>query len=152
MIFDKMSNISDYYDEYPKLKKVGEFAERIERENLIDGSYEIDGKDIFANIMTYKSKQQTDESMFEAHKDYIDVQYIIQGIEKIRFAPLDSVELVEERYSKGNDIAFYEGYSKFDFILTKGTFLYLTPDEAHLPGLSADKDVTVRKVVFKVHI
>ena len=152
MIFDKMSNISDYYDEYPKLKKVGEFAERIEQENLTDGSYEIDGKDIFANIMTYKSKQQTDESMFEAHKDYIDVQYIIQGVEKIRFAPLDSVELVEERYSKGNDIAFYEGYSKFDFILTKGTFLYLTPDEAHLPGLSADKDVTVRKVVFKVHI
>lgn len=152
MIFDKMNNISDYYEEYPDLKLVGDFAKRIEEEKLEDGVYEIDGKRIYASIQSYKSKQQTDEMMFEAHRDYIDVQYILQGIEKIRYASLDKVTLVEEQYSKGNDIAFYEGYAQFDFTLTKGTFLYLTPNEAHLPGLSADKDVFVRKAVFKVHI
>lgn len=147
-----MNNISDYYDEYPDLKLVGEFAKRVEDEKLEDGVYEIDGKRIYASIQSYKSKQQTEDSMFEAHKQYIDVQYIIQGIEKIRYANVDKLTLVEEQYSKGNDIAFYEGYAQFDFTLTKGTFLYLTPAEAHLPGLSADKDVFVRKVVFKVHI
>ena len=73
------------------------------------------------------------------------IRSISVGIEKIRWARLNSVDLVEERYSKGQDIAFYEGTPLFDFTLTKGTFLLLYPDDAHLPGLSAEKDVHVRK-------
>lgn len=90
--------------------------------------------------------------MFEAHKKYIDLQYIVNGIEKIRWARLDSVDLVEEKYSIGGDIAFYEGDAMFDFTLTKGTFLLLYPEDAHLPGLSAQKDVNVRKIVFKIQV
>lgn len=40
----------------------------------------------------------------------------------------------------------------FDFTLTKNTFLLLYPSDAHLPGLSADKDVNVRKIVFKIQV
>jgi YhcH/YjgK/YiaL family protein len=150
MIFDKMENISDYFDELPSLKKVAEFVDDFNKNNLADGTYEIDGKRVFAMIQSYRTKQQTAEMMFEAHKKYIDLQYIVSGIEKIRWANLDKVDLVEEKYSSGGDIAFYEGDAMFDFTLTKGTFLLLYPNDAHLPGLSADKDVNVRKIVFKV--
>lgn len=88
--------------------------------------------------------------MFEAHKKYIDVQYIVRGMERIRWASLDRVSQVREEYSKGNDIAFYEGDAQFDFTLTKGTFLLLTPEDAHLPGLCAEKEISVRKIVFKI--
>ena len=152
MIFDKMANASDYFEEYPDMKLVAKFAEDFEKNNLEDGIYEIDGKRVFANVQSYKSKPQDEEMMFEAHKDYIDVQYIVKGIEKIRWAKLDKVSLVKEEYSKGNDIAFYEGYAQFDFTLTKGTFLFLEPSDAHLPGLSADKDTFNRKIVFKLHV
>ncbi len=152
MIFDKMDNISDYFEELPLLKKVEEFVADFNYKKLSDGTYEIDGKRVFAMVQSYRTKQQTQEMMFEAHKKYIDLQYIVNGIEKIRWAKLDKVDLIEERYSSGGDIAFYEGNAMFDFTLTKGTFLLLYPEDAHLPGLSAQKDINVRKIVFKIQV
>jgi YhcH/YjgK/YiaL family protein len=150
MIFDKIENISDYFDELPNLKKVEEFIENFNQNNLKDGTYEIDGERIFAMVQSYRTKQQDENSKFEAHKKYIDLQYIVSGIEKIRWAKLEKVNLVEEKYSTGSDIAFYDGNAMFDFTLTKGTFLLLYPEDAHIPGLSAEKDVNVRKIVFKL--
>ena len=152
MIFDKIDNISDYFEELPLLKKVEDFVVDFKNGKLADGTYEIDGKRVFAKVQSYRTRQQTHEMMFEAHKKYIDLQYIVNGIEKIRWARLDSVDLVEEKYSTGGDIAFYEGDAMFDFTLTKGTFLLLYPEDAHLPGLSAQKDVNVRKIVFKIQV
>lgn len=152
MIFDKMDNISDYYDKWPILKKVYDFVCDFNKNNLPDGTYEIDGKRVFAMVQSYRTKQQTPEMMFEAHKKYIDLQYILNGIEKIRWAKLDNVKLVEEHYSSGGDIAFYEGDSMIDFTLTKNTFLLLNSEDAHLPGLSEQKDVNVRKIVFKIAV
>lgn len=152
MIFDKMENISDYFEELPLLRKVDEFIARFNNKKLADGTYEIDGKSVFAMVQSYRTKQQTQEMMFEAHKKYIDLQYIVNGIEKIRWARLDTLDMVEEKYSSGGDIAFYEGDAMFDFTLTKGAFLLLYPEDAHLPGLSAQKDINVRKIVFKIQI
>lgn len=152
MIFDKMENISDYFEELPLLKKVEDFVVDFKNRKLADGTYEIDGKRVFAMVQSYRTQPQTQEMMFEAHKKYIDLQYIVNGIEKIRWARLDSVDLVEEQYSTGGDIAFYEGDAMFDFTLTKGAFLLLYPEDAHLPGLSAQKDVNVRKIVFKIQV
>ncbi len=146
MIFDKIENISDYFEELPLLKKVEDFVVDFKNGKLADG------KRVFAMVQSYRTRQQTHEMMFEAHKKYIDLQYIVNGIEKIRWARLDSVDLVEEKYSTGGDIAFYEGDAMFDFTLTKGTFLLLYPEDAHLPGLSAQKDVNVRKIVFKIQV
>lgn len=152
MIFDKMDNVSAYFEEVPALEEVAAFVKKFNDEKLGDGRYEIDGERIFANVQSYRTKPQTEDMMFEAHKKYIDVQYIISGIETIRWAKLDNVALVEERYSKGDDIAFYEGDVGCDFVLTKNTFLLLYPADAHLPGLSSEKDVNVRKIVFKIRV
>lgn len=101
-------------------------------------------------MQSYRTKPYSPEMRFEAHKKYIDVQYIAGGMEKIRWARMDSLEQTEERYSRGQDIAFYSGESAFDFVLTKGSFLLLYPQDAHMPGLSAEKDCAVRKIVFKI--
>lgn len=150
MIFDKISNAADYYDTYADMKLIKEFVDEFNKNDKPDGTYEIDGRRVFAMIQNYKTKAQTPEMMFEAHKKYIDVQYIVRGMERIRWASLDRVSQVREEYSKGNDIAFYEGDAQFDFTLTKGTFLLLTPEDAHLPGLCAEKEISVRKIVFKI--
>lgn len=152
MIFDKAENMAQYYEKEPLLKKCAEFIERFEAEKLPDGAYEIDGERVFANVQTYRTKQQDENSRFEAHKKYIDVQYVVSGIEKIRWAKLENVVETEERYSKGQDIAFYTGDAKMDFVLTKGAFLLLYPQDAHMPGLSAEKDVIARKIVFKIAV
>ena len=82
MIFDKAENMAQYYEKEPLLKKCAEFIERFEAEKLPDGAYEIDGERVFANVQTYRTKQQDENSRFEAHKKYIDVQYVVSGIDK----------------------------------------------------------------------
>lgn len=150
MICDRAENAAEYYESVPLLEKCSDFLKRFYNEKLPDGSYEIDGERVFANVQSYRTAPQTEKSRFEAHRKYIDVQYIVSGIEKIKWAPLPSLKEVEEQYSKGGDIAFYTGASKADFVLTAGAFLLLFPQDAHMPGLSAEKDAFVRKIVFKI--
>ena len=152
MLLEKAQNMSLYYESAPRLEFCREFLNRFEEQSLPDGEYEIDGERVFANIQTYRTKQQDGACRFEAHRKYIDVQYIVSGIERIRVAKLEKLTLEEERYPKGQDIAFYSGETGVDFILTKGTFLMLYPQDAHMPGLSAEKDSTVRKIVFKLAV
>lgn len=82
MIFDKMENIADYFEDLPLLEKVAEFVRDFNENGKEDGTYEIDGDKVFAIISSYRTKPQTPEMMFEAHKKYMDVQYIVTGIEK----------------------------------------------------------------------
>lgn len=152
MIFDKIENISHYFENLPLLEKVEQFVADFNRNGLPDGTYEIDGKRVFAMIQSYRTKPQTPDMLFEAHKKYLDLQYIADGVEKICCAPLHQVALVEERYSAGGDIAFYQGEAMSDFTLPRGTFLLLYPDDTHLPGLSAPEDGNVRKIVFKIQV
>ena len=152
MIFDTMDNICKYFDELPLLKKVSEFVDDFYKNDLPDGTYKIDGERVFAMVQSFSTKPQTSESRFGAHRKYIDLQYIVSGIEKIRCSDLDKVELTEERYSSGGDIAFYKGEAMQDFTLTKNAFLLLFPSDAHMPRLSVLKDVDVRKIVFKIMV
>ncbi len=153
MIIDKIDNLSAYYDEYPVFEKISEFIKKHNEEHFAPGSYEIDGKHLFANIAQYRTDSNKTAD-FEAHKKYADLQYIVSGMEKIGWVPLSDVEenMISEEYSKGGDIAFYKGNSKFDFVLTKGSFLFLLPEDAHAPGLCADKECNVEKIVFKIEL
>ena len=152
MIADRIENIENYYEEHPEFKLINDFITAAAGK-FEDGSYELDGQKLVANVQSYKTDFGR-ELKFEAHRKYADFQYIIKGFEKIAWAPLESVEnnLLSEDFSKGGDCAFYQGESKFDFVLTKGAFLYLLPQDAHAPCLPADKEVFVQKIVFKIKL
>lgn len=153
MIIDKADNLLQYKDEYPVFEKIYEFIENHKKEHFAPGTYHIDGEHLFASIAQYRTDAEK-EAVFEAHRKYADLQYIVNGMEKIGWAPLPDIEenLVKEEYSKGGDIAFYSGKSKFDFVLTKGSFLFLLPEDAHAPCLCADKECNVEKIVFKIEL
>ena len=152
MIFDKMSNAGKHTCQFPDMKLISEFADKFYDQQLPDGTYELDGRRVFAMIQSFCSKQQTADSTYEAHRDYIDVQFVVDGQEKIQYADLDTVELVQEHYSEGKDIAFYRGEAQQTFVVSAGSFLLLEPRDAHMPGLSVDADAPVRKIVFKIHV
>ena len=61
---------------HPRFKAAFDFIKKAVREDLDDGNYEIDGKEVYAFISSYKTKTEQ-EAKFEAHKKYIDIQCII---------------------------------------------------------------------------
>ncbi len=153
MFIDKIDNLMQYKDEYPVFEKIDEFVQKHKAEPFAPGTYPIDGEKLFASVARYRT-DASKEVIFEAHRRYADLQYVVSGMEKIGWVPLPDIEenLVSEEFSKGGDIAFYNGSAKFDFVLTKGSFLFLLPEDAHAPSLCADKECEVEKIVFKIEL
>lgn len=116
-----------------------------------NGKYEILGDKIFVSIQDYHTKL-LDEGALEAHKKYVDIQYIIEGAEQIGVCDVEECSLATE-YDENKDIMFLNANDSDDvkFIsLTKGEHFILTPVAAHMPCIAFDNPSYVKKAVVKV--
>ncbi len=149
MVIDKIENVDIYKNISPRIKKALEYLEKAGLANVEAGKYEIDGDLVFALVSEYKTKHATDAKL-EAHKKYLDVQYVADGRELLGYAAYNNQE-VSVPYKDENDIAFFNGdkvYMKFN----KGMFAILYPQDLHMPGIMAENPEKVKKVVVKVKI
>jgi len=149
MICDNIKNINRYYDVDNSLKTALNKIKECSSNSI--GKYEIDGKNLFLNISSYETSEK-EEYIFENHKKYIDVQYILSGEEKILVRENDD-SFLYQKYDEEIEAEFYKfsfGYT--EIILSEGDFLILFPGETHSVGFCIDKPKVVKKIVAKVHI
>lgn len=113
-----------------------------------DGRYNLIGDD-YVNVQTYTTKKDAD---FEAHRNYIDIQYMISGEELIGVTDYGQCSTTVP-YSSDKDIEFLSGSGDYH-MLKQGEFMVLYPNDAHKPSVSIDKNnpSRVRKAVVKVKI
>jgi YhcH/YjgK/YiaL family protein len=62
---------------HPRFASAFEFIKKAVKEDLADGNYEIDGKDIFAFISSYKTETES-EAKFEAHKKFKEIEKLAE--------------------------------------------------------------------------
>lgn len=151
MILDTLENISLYSKSLPWLKAM-EFLNNLEPD-CEDGEYEIEGKDVFARVMTYDTKKQ-EGALPEAHLKYIDIQVVLSGKELIFWNPLEELE-IKTPYDEDSDVAFYGGDSSAfsKTLLSPGYFMAFFPEDAHMPSISINETPeTVKKVVVKIAV
>lgn len=113
--------------------------------------YDIDDDNLYATISEYLSKNE-ETAKFEAHRKYIDVQYVISGKEVINIAPLTTVKEVITPYDSTKDIEFMTVDKVVNSKATPSNFFIFFPDDAHRPGLKDGVNSPVRKIVVKVRI
>lgn len=148
MIADNLKNCGKYISTHKGFDKAFAFLEKAVSENLPVGRYEIDGNRVFAFIQEYESKL---DSSFEAHKNYIDIQFIISGTEVMKVADISqmtvSVPYVE-------DVMFFDDKEKASvLVLGAGEYGIFFPWDTHKPGLCLDgKPGEVKKAVVKVRV
>lgn len=151
MIFDKLKNAKQYYSLGEKMQKGFEFLQNNDLKNLADGRYEILGDEIYANVQSLVSKNP-DLKKWEVHRDYIDIQYVISGKEKMGYGLLNDFSDVVEEYSKEKDVEFLNGET-FNFVdVQQGEFVVFYPNDVHAPMLSVADDIEIKKVIVKVKI
>lgn len=153
MIIDKIENAKLYYGLGERYQQAFEFILNNDLKNFENGIYEIDGKNIFVSIQDYQTKKAED-SKFEAHKKYADIQLILKGEEKLGFGDIENY-LATEQYNDEKDIVFLEEKIKNNSNFAKaneGDFLIFMPSDAHMPCISIDKPAYVKKAVIKVKI
>lgn len=105
------------------------------RENgavLADGKTFLNGDKLYVSIQSYKTKARGD-CKYEAHRRYIDIQYIIEGREII--AVTDAAGLRERApYSEEKDVVFFEDDKKgTEFELHAGTMWSYSPRTCTCP-------------------
>lgn len=107
--------------------------------------------DFYMLLQTYETKDPA-VARHEAHQKYVDVQYIVDGTERIDIAPASMME-VEEEYSEERDVVFFKEPSQAtNIVLTAGGYAILYPEDSHKPGVCVDGAVQVKKIVGKVRI
>ncbi len=105
-----------------------------------------------AIVSEYTTKHEN-EYGYEAHRQYIDIQYIISGLEKICFLPIEYLKETKG-YNKEIDAAFYKeaDMKPQELILGNGYFAIFFPQDGHMPQLCVENPEPVKKVVIKVRI
>jgi len=148
LIVDHLSNAERYAALGPRFKQAFDFLRTTDLNALEPGRYPLAGDALFALVQNYHTKP-TSEGFWEAHRRYIDLQFILQGTERIGYAPLHRMEL--ESHDELRDLSVLKGEGDF-LTLTDGCFMLLWPEDAHMPGLQGDQSGPVRKIVFKIAV
>lgn len=148
MVNDKMDNLIMYIPDSKK-EKVKGFLEKVSFD-MEEGRYEIDGDEIYAQIMSYPTKLIS-ECTIEAHNIYCDIQFSLKGEEGISI--FERSKLILEKESPETDFYNY-GLDGDVYVRVNnkvGYFTMIKPSEAHRPQESIDNSCAmVKKGVIKI--
>jgi YhcH/YjgK/YiaL family protein len=140
-----------YFKNKERWEKAFNFLKNSDLTKLEVRRYDIDGDNLFATVSEYISKNEATVN-FEAHRKYIDIQYVISGKEVINIAPLTSVEEVITPYDETKDIEFVTVSKIVSYKASPSNFFIFFPGDTHRPGLKDGVNSPVRKVVIKVKV
>lgn len=140
-----------YYHKNPRhWDQAFTFLKEADLANLPLGKQELEGKHLFVSVAEYFGKEKP-EALYESHKKYIDIQYVIEGEELMGLTTLDNVK-EKEPYNEENDIIFYE-YDEGEYIkATPDNFVVFFPEDAHRPSIKTENNVPIKKIVVKILI
>ena len=131
-----------------RIKAAFDYLQSADLENAAPGKVEIDGNRVFALIQEYNTKPST-QGFWEAHRQYLDVQYVVKGLEHMGFANVE--QLTPGPYDASKDFLPIEGSGSF-VLLPAGMFTIFMPQDGHMPGIAVNEPQPVKKVVVKVAI
>jgi len=149
MIIDTLENSKKYIAVHSRFEMAFNYLKNTDFSILKTGRHEIKGDEIFAIINEYETKDA--QGVFlEAHKKYIDIQYVYSGSEKVGVMCLcDQVPV--KKYDTVDDYHLFD--EDFDSILlNKGMFGVFYPNDLHMPGLVNEVSNKVKKIVVKVKL
>jgi YhcH/YjgK/YiaL family protein len=149
MILDSLKNSGIYSGLDDRLAMAFDFLAETDFALFPDGKVELKGDEVFAIVQSYDSRL-LEESKWEAHRKYIDVQFIVDGAELIGVAKTDSLTPTTE-YDNDGDCVLLEGTGDM-MTPSAGDFAVLYPWDAHMPGVAIDAPSPIRKVVVKIKV
>lgn len=148
MIVNFLHKSEKYRHLHPSFPAAFDFLASMNAADLAFGRQEIDGENLFAIIERAQGKGLA-EARLEAHRRYIDIQYIIEGGDTIGIRPVGSCSHIMEPYDANRDIGFF-GDAPVEWIsLPAGSFIILFPEDAHAP-LAGQGEVL--KAIMKVSV
>lgn len=146
MILDTLQNSNLYKTLNENLTLGLEYLQNTDFSKLEMGKYEIKGEEVFAILQTYDTKEES-ECKLEAHKKYVDIQYMVSGNEIMGVVPFSDQKITKDL--PDNDVTFFEGKGKH-ILVEEGSFAVFFQTDVHAPGIRTNVSQKIIKVVVKV--
>ena len=144
MIYDRLENYKLYVNAHPLFKIAFYFL--LSYKGMEIGRYDLsDG--VFVLVQRYNTKKR-EEARWEAHKKFIDLQFIVSGKERMGVTKLDTLIPAAE-FDNQKDIGFYLGEGSF-IDMKDREFMILYPSDAHMPAIGDGS--AVDKIVVKIPV
>ena len=115
---------------------------------LPDGRHEIDTDRLLA-VVSRDQGRGREQSLLEAHRRYIDIQFVISGEDCIGWMPVSDCERVSSPYDAERDLELFFDRPATWLAVTPGTFVVFYPEDAHAPLATRGP---VHKAVVKVAV
>ena len=148
MIYAPLSEMRRYEAVHPLMAKAIAALESFAKNPPENGRNEIEGELLFANVQTYSPKPE--RGLFEAHRKYIDLQFLLDGEEEIDVEDL-SRTAVHTAYDPASDYEAHTSAAYTTLRMKKFDCAVLFPEDVHRPGVKTVSD-TVRKIVVKIAV
>lgn len=149
MILDKIENAHLYQGIHKGIDVALNYIKTNNFSVLPVGKHEIEGDAVFAIFKEYQTKEIGGQLM-ESHLKYIDVQYVVEGVEHMGVTTRIHQE-PKKLYDAEDDYMLFD--ESFDIITVKaGMFVIFFPDDIHMPEITTGATSQVKKIVVKVKI
>ncbi len=144
MVVDRLENLEQYAALNPLFAQAIEFLKSNDLNALEIGKIALNGKELYVNVAQTKPKAK-EEAKLETHRDYIDIQIPLSGLEIMGYTA--AADLPEAEYNAEKDITFFPGLAESYIDVKPGMFAIFFPQDGHAPGITPEG---VKKVIVKV--
>jgi biofilm protein TabA len=148
MIIDVLDNAEKYHPLNPRFVEAFRYLRTPAAKTLTSARFEIEGEKIFATS-SHKQGKKKSEADLEVHRKYVDIQFIIEGVDSMGWKPLRECSKILSAYDEEKDVAFFHDEPLLWCAVPAGSFAIFFPDDAHAPMVSEGE---VYKVIVKVAV
>jgi len=148
MLMDRLDQAEKYFDMHPDFKKAFEFLRQPSLADLPLERHEIDGDRMFCTISKKQGRKKVDVKL-EAHRKYIDIQYVIAGTDEMGWRPTSTCTIQHVSYDPAKDYELFKDEPKTWTKVPAGSFAIFFPQDAHAPMYG---DEIIHKAVLKVAV
>lgn len=146
MILDRLDQADKYLSLNPHFSKALKFLRRGDLAELEPGRHDIDGKDIYAVIVKGNGRPK-DQAKLEAHRRYIDIQFIVSGCDEMGWQSTALCKKVEQKFDPDSDAEIFNDPVATWLTVGAGELAVFFPHDAHAPAAGSAE---FHKVVVKV--
>jgi len=150
MVVDTLKNIEQYkglsLDIYAGLQFLANAKSEIEL-----GIYPIN-KNVKAIVSSYATVDEFERG-YESHKNVIDIQYPIIGLERVKWSPIENMN-INIPYDEAKDRTFYKDPSVqgTHVDIGNGIFAIMFPEDGHGPQHKVGEKKVIKKITIKISI
>lgn len=148
IIMDQLAHADKYYAMHPAFTKAFAFLRQKSLEELPLGRHEIDGTRMFCLINKAQGSKPEGVKL-EAHRKYIDIQYVIAGVDEMGWKPTSACTQPDTAYNAEKDFELFQDQPQTWIKVPAGSFTIFFPQDAHAAMFG---DGIIHKAVLKIAV